>query len=360
MSNISQKPYREKHPDLTHLNMTNEFPNFSKKYQTKIYNYFSDGIVQLDPAGRIVKVDRRILKFGEYQEDEIIGRNIIDLDMFSSESVRKISTSFSKILTKQKIPSLEVNFWTKSGKEKTVKIQSFLLMKKEKIVGIVSVLKDLTEQKMTEEKLRRSQKEKQVLIHELHHRVKNNMQIILSLLRLQLRKIEDKKLIETMNKWQNRLKSIAFIHEKFYAVDDLAHIDFCSIIQRLALSLFNAFIVKEDRIKLSISVGSIDLTINTAVPLGLIINELISNALLHAFPDGRKGEINISFTEINKQSYCLTIKDNGIGLPEDINLKDPQTLGFQLINALIDQIEGSMEVIRIKGTAINIRFEISI
>ena len=359
MSNIVQKPYQDKHPDLTHFNMTNEFPNFSNLYQKKFYNYFSDGIVQLDPTGRIVKVDRRILKFGEYQEDEIIGRNIIDLNMFSSESIRKILTSFSKILMKKKIPSLEVNFWTKSGIEKTVKIQSVLLMKKEKIVGIVSVLKDLTEQKRTEEKLRRSQNEKQALIHELHHRVKNNMQIILSLLRLQLRTIKDKKLIETMNKWQNRLNSIAFIYEKFYAADNLAHIDSRSIIQRLALSLFNRFKAKVDKIKLSIIVASIDLNINIAVPLGLIINELISNALVHAFPDGRKGEINISFTEIKRQSYCLTIKDNGIGLPEDINLKDPQTLGFQLINDLINQIEGSVEVIRKKGTIINICFEIS-
>jgi PAS domain S-box-containing protein len=331
--------------------------NKTGKESDAIFNSASDGIVLLDLAGRIKKVNRRVLKFGEYREKEIIGRRIHDLDMFTSENTGKMSTSFSKIISGHRIPALEVNLCTKSGKEKTIEIHSSLMRKNEKIVGVVSVLRDITERKQIEETLRKSLKEKEVLIRELHHRVKNNMQVMLSLLRLQTRKIEDKKMVEILRVWQNRLRSIALVHEKLYESENLARIEFGSYIQRLAVSLFHAFNVKESSVLLEMNIESISLDISTAIPLGLIINELVSNSLKHAFPEGRKGKIRLDFHKKNKNSYSLIIKDNGIGLPKNIKFQNPQTLGFQLINDLIDQIDGSVEVSRRGGTTFKIIFQ---
>jgi len=276
--------------------------------------------------------------------------------MFSPENIRKISTSFSKFISGQRIPALEVNLLTKSGKEKTIEIHSSLFRKNEKTVGVVSVLRDITERKQIEEKLRRSLKEKEVLIRELHHRVKNNMQVMLSLLRLQARKIKDKKMAEILRVWQNRLRSIALVHEKLYESENLARIEFGSYIRKLAVSLSHAFEVEESNIRIEMDIESIFLDINTAIPLGLIINELVSNSIKHAFPDDRKGKIRLDFHKNDKNSYSLIVKDNGVGLTKNIKFQDPQTLGFQLINDLIDQITGSVEVSRRGGTTFKIMF----
>jgi PAS domain S-box-containing protein len=326
------------------------------KESDAIFNSVSDGIVQLDLSGKITKVNRRVLKFGEYREKEIIGRRIHALDMFSSENIRKISTSFSKIISGHRIPALELNLLTKSGKEKTIEIHGSLLKKNEKIVGVVSVLRDITERKQNEEKLRKSLKEKEVLIWELHHRVKNNMQLMLSLLRLQARKIKDIKMTEIIKTWQNRLRSIALVHERLYDSENLARIDFGDYIQKLAVSLFHTFEVKESNIRLDMNVGAISLDIHNAIPLGLVINEIISNALKHAFPADRKGKIGLYFHKNEKNSYSLIVRDNGVGLPKNVNFQNPQTLGFQLINDLIDQIDGSIEVSRKGGTTFKIIF----
>ena len=182
------------------------------------------------------------------------------------------------------------------------------------------------------------------------------MQVMLSLLRLQTRKIEDKKMTEFMKTWQNRLRSIALVHERLYESESLARIEFGSYIQRLLISLFHTFEVKESNIQLEMNIGSISLDISTAIPLGLIINELVSNSLKHAFPEGRKGKIKLDFQKDDNNSCSLIIKDNGVGLPKNITFQNPQTLGFQLINDLIDQIDGSVEVSRRGGTTFQVIF----
>ncbi len=204
---------------------------------------------------------------------------------------------------------------------------------------------------------RKSLKEKDVLLQEIHHRVKNNLQVISSLLSLQSEHIEDKQTLEMFQKSQDRIKSIALIHEKLYSEsEDLTRINFASYVHDLATKLFSSYEISLDIIKLNIDVIDILLDITLAIPCGLIINELVSNSLKHAFPDNREGEINIMLRKSNENEFTLILGDNGVGLPLDIDFPNIETLGLQLVFALVKQLEGTMELDRSDGTVFKIQF----
>ena len=212
------------------------------------------------------------------------------------------------------------------------------------------------DKKRAEEQIKKNLKEKEVLLQEIHHRVKNNMQVISSLLRLQSRYITDGKALEFFKNSQNRVRSMVLIHESLYQSKDLAHIDFAEYVKKLTTQLLSSLAIYKSLIKLKINVKDIKMDINLAIPCGLIINELVSNSLKYAFPEGRKGELSISFTYEN-QTYILYVKDNGIGISEKINLKEPKTLGLQLVNSLTKQLHGTLELEKVKGTCFKITFK---
>ena len=220
--------------------------------------------------------------------------------------------------------------------------------------------REITERKRAETLLKGSLKEKEVLLKEIHHRVKNNMQIISSLLRLQAWRIKNKKMQEMFNVSQDRIKSMALIHEKLYQSKDLARIDFSDYTKSLVNNLVSMYRAGMEDIDIKLEMEEFYLDINTAIPLGLIINELVSNSLKHAFPDGGKpkGEISISLRSDDKGRSTLLIGDNGVGLPEDLDLNKIDSLGLQLVNDLVDQIDGSLELQRRGGTAFKIAFNI--
>ena len=221
----------------------------------------------------------------------------------------------------------------------------------------VVVLRDITERKRAEEKIKTSLQEKEVLLREVHHRVKNNIQIISSLLRLQMQYIEDKTSIEMIKECQNRIKSMALIHEKLYQSENLANINFGEYIEALVQGLVRSYGVSAARIAAKIEVGDISLDIDTAIPCGLIINELVSNALKHAFPNGRKGEIIVALRSVNEHIE-LTVSDNGVGIPKDIDFETTDSLGLHLATILAeDQLEGEINLDRSKGTTFQIRFK---
>ncbi|MCK4312781.1 MAG: hypothetical protein KAW88_08620, partial [Candidatus Cloacimonetes bacterium] len=193
-------------------------------------------------------------------------------------------------------------------------------------------------------------------------RVKNNMQVISSLLRLQSRYIKDEKALELFQNSQNRVTSMALIHESLYQSEDLAHINFADYVKRLTTQLLSSLAIYKGHINLKINIKDINLDINLAIPCGLIINELVSNSLKYAFPayadksEGRKGELSVSFTYEN-QTYILYVKDNGIGISEKINVKKPQTLGLLLVGSLTKQLRGTLELEKVKGTCFKITFQ---
>ncbi len=218
---------------------------------------------------------------------------------------------------------------------------------------------DITEQILAEEALRTSLREKDILLQEVHHRVKNNLQIICSLLDLQSQKLTDSKMLEVFRESYNRVRSMALIHEKLYQSASLERINFAEYIETLIYYLFQSYRVNSDLIKIQINIEPIFINIDTAIPCGLIINELMSNALKYAFPNQKNGLIELSFLSDEHQRYTLRVKDNGIGFPENFNFKKTTTLGLQLIKVLTQQLEGEIELEDSQGIDCKIKFEIN-
>lgn len=220
--------------------------------------------------------------------------------------------------------------------------------------GVISLEKArLVENLMNaEEQIKGSLREKEVLLREIHHRVKNNLQVISSLIRLQSRKIKDQEALALFQESENRVRSMAFIHEKLHQSEDMARIDLSGYIRTLTSNLFRSFGVDPETVSLKADIPPITVSIETAVPLGLIINELTSNALKHAFPGKRKGQISISVRANGR--FKLVFHDTGVGFPEGVDLHQVKTLGLQLIVTLVNQLDGTVEVAQKEGTEFRI------
>ena len=216
----------------------------------------------------------------------------------------------------------------------------------------------LEEKRRAEEQTKASLREKEILLSEVHHRVKNNMQIIISLLRLQAGKIEDKKSVDMLKEAENRIRSMALIHEKIYQTADFANIEFGAYAKSLSKDLFKSYGINTGKVQLKIEIENIALGLDNAIPCGLIINELLSNSLKYAFPKDRGGEIKISFKPLNDHEVELMVSDDGIGIPAEIDIGETESLGLQLVNILAEnQLDGTLELDRDGGTAFKIRFE---
>jgi two-component sensor histidine kinase len=207
-----------------------------------------------------------------------------------------------------------------------------------------------------EEQIKRALKEKEVLLKEIHHRVKNNMQVIASLLRLQSRHIKNKEAQALFKNCQSRVNSMALVHEKLYQSPDMSRIDFNEYIQSLTVQLFDLYNVHPAAIKLKTRINDVSLDVNTATPCGLILNELVSNSLKHAFPEGTRGEVNIVMHPVNENEVELIVSDTGIGFPESLDFRNTESLGMHLVIVLVEQLGGTIELDRSGGTAFTIRF----
>ncbi len=228
-----------------------------------------------------------------------------------------------------------------------------------------SLREEIEERKQAEKSLKESEKliksslkEKEVLLSEIHHRVKNNMQVIISLLRLQSDKVEDKKYADMFMEGEGRIRSMALIHEQLYQSKDFANIDFSEYAKSLASGLFASHGVDTNKIKLNIKIRDVALDLENAIPCGLIINELVSNSLKHAFPDERKGKIEISLLVTNENKFELTVSDDGAGIPQDLDIRNVESMGLHLVRLLAEkQLDGKMEIDRKEGTRFHFKFK---
>lgn len=198
--------------------------------------------------------------------------------------------------------------------------------------------------------------DKEMLMKEIHHRVKNNLMIISSLLSLQSRYIKDEETREIFKESQSRAKSMALIHERLYRTGDVKNIDFPDYLRSLTRDIFDTYRTSRGRVQLQLDVQDIHLDVDSAVPLGLIINELVTNSLKYAFPDDQEGIIKIDFHQEGDE-YTLEVSDDGIGIPDDFEVEKSDSLGMLLVNSLTSQIQGTLELVRTQGTTFRIKFK---
>lgn len=224
-----------------------------------------------------------------------------------------------------------------------------------KPAGFKGVCRDITERKFAEEEIKKSLREKEILLREVHHRVKNNMQIISSLINLQASRVKDPRINEMFKESRDRIRAMALIHEKLYQSKNLAEINFARYVESLALHLYHIYRVDTNKVRMQQKVEDVFLDINTAIPCGLIINELMSNALKHAFPNNKQGKILLKLHK-NKTKHHLVVKDTGVGFPKNFDFRNPESLGMQLINDLVDQIGGTIELESRGGTTFKVSF----
>ncbi|MBF0318345.1 MAG: PAS domain S-box protein [Nitrospirae bacterium] len=248
--------------------------------------------------------------------------------------------------------------WDYPRNEKTYHRYDTPINNKDGSVSKFALFHDITELKKAERQIMVSLKEKEMLVGEIHHRVKNNLAIISSLLRMQSYYIKDGNTLRIFKETENRIKSISTVHDMLYRSKDMASVDFKQYINRLIKTLYDTYRDNLSGIKLTTDVEDVSLGIDLAIPCGLLINELLTNAVKYAFPDGKTGEVYIGLHPASGGVIELIVRDNGIGFPETLDIWNTQTLGFQLITGITQtQLEGNIEMDRTNGTQIKVRFK---
>ena len=336
---------------------------------TSIFASSPNAITVTDLNGNIMECNQATLKMHGYSsKDKVIGKNAL---MFISERDHpRAMENLEKTLEQDLVQNAEYTFVTKDGHEFPAELSASVIKSSfDNLTGFVAITRDITERKRAEEQIKASLEEKEVLLREIHHRVKNNMQIIISLLELQRKYITDERALEIFTESQQRIRSMALIHEKLYQSANLAKFDFTGYIENLTNTLFRNY-VTIDNISFSIDVEDILLSIDFAIPCGLILNELVSNSLKHAFPEGtpcfrqdhsenrgKECEIKITLRSVDDNDIELIVSDNGVGIPADLDFRNTQSLGLQLVVALVNQIKGNIELNRTEGNEFRIKFK---
>ncbi|MCZ3372191.1 CHASE4 domain-containing protein [Methanobacterium veterum] len=264
---------------------------------------------------------------------------------------------FMEKLDKYDMWTGELIHTTKNGEELIMESRQQLIQDSHGKNIVIETNRDITERKKSEDKIKASLKEKEVLLREIHHRVKNNLQIISTLLQLQADEITDHNTLENYRESENRIQSIALIHEKMYQSRDISNIDFTSYIKSLINDLMYSYDADSRNIKSVIDTGNFLFSIETVQPLGLIVNEIISNSLKYAFKDKNEGTILVKLQKMHSNNFKLTVSDNGMGFPENIDFRNTSSLGLQLVNELVKQLEGNIELNIDNGTEFVIVFK---
>ncbi len=309
------------------------------------------------PSGHFADVNKSASQQLGYSAEKMLEmkvEDIIDPDMLDEMRTIIFSLFDGKHLQNRK--TIETVLKRSDNSQINVEM-SISLVKFSDVFYIVMVARDITERKEFENALKSSLKEKEVLIREIHHRVKNNMQIISSLLNLQKQYVNDEEAVNVLKESQNRVKSMAMIHEKLYKSRNFSEINFADYIRSLVSDLFYSYGVDSNRVKTIILLEEVMMGLETAIPCGLIVSELVTNTLKYAFPHQEKGEFKIELHSCSDGFYNLIISDNGVGMPENINFDETDTLGLQLVNSLVNQLEGTIELNRNNGTLFKIKFK---
>ncbi|MBF0329845.1 MAG: DUF3365 domain-containing protein [Nitrospirae bacterium] len=321
-----------------------------------------EGVYVLDDKGCLVFMNPEAERLFGWSEKELLGRRVHDIIHNHKADANGISDKECPVLSVLSTGIMCRNesdmFIRKDGSTFPTAYITTPIIEDGRVVGVVTVFSDITSRKTYEGQMKKSMLEKETLLKEIHHRVKNNMQVITSILNLQAKLIKDDTVAEIFRESQARIRSMAMVHERLYRADNLSKIGFAEYVRSLVLDIIRSYSVNSDRVKLKIDIAEdIELNVDNAIPCGLIINELASNSFKHAFKSGMEGLLTISFCKNKDSGYILAVSDNGAGFPKDIKFSDTSSLGLRLVNMLAKQLGGSIEMTDVpKGTEFRICF----
>jgi PAS domain S-box-containing protein len=342
--------------DITESRMMEENIRNSEKLYKDLVEKADIAILKDDIKGRVIYINKTFTEIFGYTQKDLQDLRITSLVHFDDmERVRNFHQR--RMEGKRTLKRYEFKGLRKDGSSVYCEVDAVALRENGKVTGSRSYIWDITKRKKDEDRIKSSLHEKEVLLREIHHRVKNNLQIISSLLNLQSGHIKDKELLRIFQESRRRVRSMAIVHEKLYQSENLSKVDFSKYLKSLTRSLFQMYGVNPGIIRLKIDVEDVFFDINTAVPCGLLVSELVSNALKHAFPKGRKGELSIEMSPYERDRIKLIVKDTGVGLQNDLDFKNAESFGLQLVDMLTQQLQGKMEVKNEGGTTFIMLFK---
>ena len=342
--------------DITAAKKAEEELRLSEERHRAVYDQAYIGIARIGRVGRFLLVNERLCDMFGYTSAELYKKAFFELTHPSevAESLKKWDALLGgeiKNFTSEQI------YVHKNGSQIYANLTVSLVRY---IHGspnyYVAVFEDITLRKQQEKELQESLKEREVLLKEVHHRVKNNMQVISSILNLQSSYIKDEAAVEMLKESQDRIKTMAFIHESLYQGKNLSHVKFYEYVKNLVSNLFHSYGINKKGVRLEFDLDEVFLKLDTSIPCGLIINELISNALKYAFTDRETGVLSVTLKKLEGGKLKLVISDDGKGFPTAINWKDTESLGLQLVVTLAGQIRGDIQMETKKGTTFTIIF----
>lgn len=327
----------------------------SEAYYRTIFENTGTATIIIEEDTTISLVNAEFEKLYEYSKEEIEGKKSWK-EFVAPDYKDKIEKyhNLRRIDPNLAPRNYELKFIDKYGNIKDIFTTVAIIPGTKK--SLISLL-DITDNKIAENKIKESLMEKEVLLREIHHRVKNNLQIISSLLNLQTRCVEGEESISVLKESQNRVKTMAMVHEKLYQSEDLKDINFKEYIESLVSDLFYSYGVKKGTIDLKIDMDNLEIDIDTAIPCGLIVNELVTNSLKYAFPcPNDENIVKVGLQKLQKDNFKLVVSDNGVGLPEDLDIENVETLGLKMVTILVNQLKGTLEMDKTTGTEFRITF----
>jgi PAS domain S-box-containing protein len=343
--------------DITAIKKAEEELRLSEERHRAIYDQAYIGIARIAKMGRFLLVNERLCSMLDYTAEELYRKTFYELGV--QEEVEESLGDWDQLLSGRiKNFSREQTYVRQDGDLLRTNVTVSLVRDANNNPNyFVAVFEDITERKEYEAQLEDSIKEKEVLLKEVHHRVKNNMQVISSILNLQSSYISDETALAILRESQDRIKSMSFVHESLYQSKTLSEVNFSEYIQNISRNLFHSYSRPAGGIALRFDLEEVFLNLDTSIPCGLIINELVSNSLKYAFQGREKGVVVISFSKLADGKLKLIVADDGIGLPEGFDIENAESLGLQLVTTLVTQISGKMEIDRTNGTCFNIVFK---
>ena len=324
-----------------------------------IFENAVEGIFQASPEGQFIAVNPAMARIHGFTSPEEMIAGMADSEGHLYVDLRDRERYAGALKAKGVVNNFEARMFRKDGTIIWTSTNARAVRNGEgRISHFDGTVEDITSRKRADEQLKNSLREKEVLLKEIHHRVKNNLQVMSSLLNLQSQYLSDPKAKDILRTSMDRIKSMAFMHDKLCMSENLSSILFPEYVKDLTHSLVSTYATGREII-LTLDITPVSFDIDTAMPLGLAINELVSNALKHAFPE--KKEECIVAIDLSRDDTVMTlvISDNGIGFPENIDFADTQSLGMQLVTTLVDQLEGTIELTRGEGTEFKITFDIA-